>query len=268
MNAEALPYTLLIILMEMAIGSLWVTLAADLRGGVTRGFVLTMSGAAAIVAGLAYWLALSLSIATDIDGYLIDPDWFEPMKTLLLVVTGTSAFYAFMVFMGWDPIGRIVAIGGSVVGVVCVAFLAGMLAPPVWGFPGVLLALLAGTVAMGAVSTSMTWGHWYLTEGSLPGRPLRELAWILIAAAVHGPARHQRRHPRAHHPHPVQPRGRRCSRILFCRIAWACSSPSSSPSLPSAPPRFVPCRAPPASSTSRRLHAPRPWCPVLTAHPI
>ena len=182
MNAEALPYTLLIILMEMAIGSLWVTLAADLRGGVTRGFVLTMSGAAAIVAGLAYWLAVSLSIAADIDGYLIAPDWFEPMKTLLLVVTGTSAFYAFMVFMGWDPIGRIVAIGGSVVGVVCVAFLAGMLAPPVWGFPGVLLALLAGTVAMGAVSTSMTWGHWYLTEGSLPGRPLRELAWILIAA--------------------------------------------------------------------------------------
>ena len=184
MNAEALPYTLLIILIELAIGSLWVTLAADLRGGVTRGFVLTMTGAAAIVAGLGYWLAVSISIAADVDGYLIDADWFEPMKTLLLVVTGTSAFYAFMVFMGWDPIGRIVAIGGSVVGVVCVAFLASMLAPPVWGLPGVLLALLAGTVAMGAVSTSMTWGHWYLTEGSLPGRPMRELAWILIVAIV------------------------------------------------------------------------------------
>ena len=68
------------------------------------------------------------------------------------------------------------------VGVVCVAFLAAMFAPPVWGYAGVLLALLAGTLAMGAVSTSMTWGHWYLTEGSLPGRPLRELAWILIVA--------------------------------------------------------------------------------------
>ena len=182
MNAEALPYTLLIILVELAIGSLWVTLAADLRGGVTRGFVLTMTAAAAIVAGLAWWLAVSVNVGADVDGYLIDADWFGPVKDLLLAVAGTAAFYAFMVFMGWDPLGRIVAIGGSVVGVVCVAFLAGMLAPPVWGYAGVLLALLAGTLAMGAVSTSMTWGHWYLTEGSLPGRPLRELAWILIVA--------------------------------------------------------------------------------------
>ena len=184
MNAEALPYTLLIILIELAIGSLWVTLAADLRGGVTRGFVLTMSGLAAIVAGLAYWLAVSLNVGPDVDGYLIDTGWFAPMQDLLLVVTGTSAFYAFMVFMGWDPIGRIVAIGGSVVGVICVAFLAGMLSPPVWGYAGVLLALLAGTLAMGAVSTSMTWGHWYLTEGTLPARPMRELAWILIVTIV------------------------------------------------------------------------------------
>ncbi len=184
MNAEALPYTLLIILIELAIGSLWVTLAADLRGGVTRGFVLTMSALAAIVAGLGYWLARSLAPGPDVDGYLIDADWFEPMQALLLVVTVTAAVYAFMVFMGWDPVGRLVAIGGSVVGAVCIAFLAGLLAPPVWGYAGVFLALLTGTVAMGAVSTSMTWGHWYLTEGSLPGRPLRELAWILIIAIV------------------------------------------------------------------------------------
>ena len=184
MNAEALPYTLLIILIELALGSLWVTLAADLRGGVTRGFVLTMSALAAIVAGLAYWLALSLNLGPDVDGYPIDAAWYGPMRTLLLAAAAAAAFYALMVFMGWDPVGRLVAIGGSVAGVVCVAFLAGLLAPPVWGYAGVFLALLAGALAMGAVSTSMTWGHWYLTEGALPGRPLRELAWILIVALL------------------------------------------------------------------------------------
>ncbi|HCV00887.1 MAG: hypothetical protein CL897_04495 [Dehalococcoidia bacterium] len=183
-NAEALPYTLLIILIELAIGSLWVTLASDLRGGVTRGFVLTMTAAAAIVAGLGYWLSVSLDIGSDVDGYLIDPSSFAPMQNLLLVVVGTSGFYAVMVFMGWDPVGRIVAIGGSVVGVVCVAFLAGLLSPPAWGYAGVLFALLAGTLSMGAVTTSMTWGHWYLTEGSLPGKPMRELSWILIFAIL------------------------------------------------------------------------------------
>ena len=182
MNAEALPYTLLIILVELAAGSLWVTLAADLRGGVTRGFVLTMALAAAIVAALAWWSATAVAVGADVDGYLIDAGWFAPMKRALLVVLGASAGYAFLVFMGWDPAGRIIAIGGSVAGVLCVAFLAAMLTPPVWGYAGVFLALFAGTLAMGAVSTSMTWGHWYLTEGALPGRPLRELAWILIAA--------------------------------------------------------------------------------------
>ena len=33
---------------------------------------------------------------------------------------------------------------------------------------------------MGAVSTAMVWGHWYLTEGTLPAKPMRELSWLLI----------------------------------------------------------------------------------------
>ena len=56
MNAEALPYTLLLIMAELSIGSLWITLGSDLRGGVTRGFVMTMALSVAIAAGLAYWI--------------------------------------------------------------------------------------------------------------------------------------------------------------------------------------------------------------------
>jgi hypothetical protein len=84
--------------------------------------------------------------------------------------------------MGWDPVGRIAGIAGAVAGLLGVAALAAMLAPPTWGTPAVLLALIAGTLAMGAVSVSMVWGHWYLTEGALPAWPLRDLAWVLIGA--------------------------------------------------------------------------------------
>ena len=182
MNAEALPYTLLVILVELAVGSLWVTLAADLRGGVTRGFVLTMALSVLAAAGLTVWAASALDIGADIDGYPIDPAWFGDLKAALYVVLVTAAVYAVAVFMGWDPVGRLAGIVGSASGFATVAFLAAMLAPPTWGYPGVLAALFAGTLAMGAVSTSMVWGHWYLTEGSLPARPLRDLAWILIAA--------------------------------------------------------------------------------------
>lgn len=184
MNVAALPYTLLLILVELTIGSLWVTLAADLRGGVTRGFVMTMALCIAIAGALAYWTAASIDIGTDVDGYPIDNDWFGETQRALLVVTITSAIYMFCVFMGWDPIGRLAGIAGSIAGVLAIGLMAAILAPPTWGYPGILLALLAGTLAMGAVSVSMTWGHWYLTEGALPAWPLRDLSWILIGSLV------------------------------------------------------------------------------------
>ena len=184
MNVQALPYTLLLILAELAIGSLWITVASDLRGGVTRGFVMTMALSVAITAGLTYWTAATLDIGNNVDGYRISPDWFSPAKRALLVVLIASIVYMFSVFMGWDPIGRLAGIAGSVAGALAIGLFAAMLAPPTWGYAGALLALLAGTLAMGAVSVSMVWGHWYLTEGSLPSWPLRDLAWILIAALV------------------------------------------------------------------------------------
>jgi hypothetical protein len=181
-NVAALPYTLLLILAELAIGSLWITLASDLRGGVTRGFVMTMALCVAIAGALTYWTATSIDIGTDVDGYHIDSGWFSETRRAMLVVTFTSVVYMFAVFMGWDPVGRLAGIAGSIAGVLVIGLLAAILAPPTWGYPGILLALLAGTLAMGAVSVSMTWGHWYLTEGALPSWPLRDLAWILIVA--------------------------------------------------------------------------------------
>lgn len=182
MNAEALPYTLLLIMAELSIGSLWITLGSDLRGGVTRGFVMTMALSVAIAAGLAYWTASGIAIGKEIDGYRIDAGPFDDIKRALMVVIVTSVVYMFCVFMGWDPIGRLFGIAGSVAGVLAVVLLAVLLAPPTWGFPGSFLALVGGTVALGAVSVSMVWGHWYLTEGALPSWPLRDLDVVLLAA--------------------------------------------------------------------------------------
>ena len=182
MSAEALPHTLLILLIELTIGSLWITLYSDLRGEVTRGFVLTMALLIAVMAGLTYWTATSISWTDNIDGYLIDQDWLRTIQHGLLAVLAAASVYAFGVFMGWDPIGRIAAIGGAIGGLIVVVALAAMLNPPVWFYLGGFAALLTGTLVMGAVSTSMIWGHWYLTEGSLPPRPLRELTLILISA--------------------------------------------------------------------------------------
>ena len=182
MNAEALPYTLLLIMAELSIGSLWITLGSDLRGGVTRGFVMTMALCVAVAGGLTYWTASGITIGTEIDGYRIDAGPFDDFKRAMMVVIVTGAIYMFCVFMGWDPIGRLFGIAGSIAGALAVILLAIMLAPPTWGFPASVLALFAGTLALGAVSVSMVWGHWYLTEGALPSWPLRDLDITLLAA--------------------------------------------------------------------------------------
>ncbi len=184
MNVAALPYTLLLILAELSIGSLILTLASDLRGGVTRGFVMTMALCVAVTAGLAYWTASTLSVGTDVAGYRLAPRWIGPAQTGLAVVIVASFIYMVAAFMGWDPIGRLAGIGGAIAGLAVVALLSATLAPPTWGYPAALLALLAGTFVMGAVSVSMVWGHWYLTEGKLPSWPLRDLAWALIGAVI------------------------------------------------------------------------------------
>ncbi|MGE3077048.1 MAG: hypothetical protein AB7N24_20160 [Dehalococcoidia bacterium] len=182
MNAEALPYTLLLIMAELSIGSLWITLGSDLRGGVTRGFVMTMALCVAVAGALTYWTAAGIHIGSEIDGYRIDSGPFDDFKRAMMVVIVTSAIYMFCVFMGWDPIGRLFGIAGSIGGALAVILLAIMLAPPTWGFPASLAALFAGTLALGAVSVSMVWGHWYLTEGALPSWPLRDLDITLLVA--------------------------------------------------------------------------------------
>ena len=183
MNAEALPYTLYIILLELAVGGLWITLYADLRGyGVTRGFVMTMAFIVAIAAGLTWLTGAGITIGEDIDGYPIDDGWFTPTQNAMVAVAAAAVAYTFGVFMGWDPIGRIAGIAGSAAGLFAVGALAAMLAPPTWGYAGAFIALFAGTLAMGSVSTAMTWGHWYLTEGSLPHRPMRDLARVFFGS--------------------------------------------------------------------------------------
>ena len=120
MNAAALPFTLLLILSELAIGSLWVTVASDLRGGVTRGFVMTMALCVAVTAGLAYWTAGSMAIGHDVDGYRINEAWFDEARRGMLAMLVAATVYMFAVFMGWDPVGRIAGIGGSLAGAVVV----------------------------------------------------------------------------------------------------------------------------------------------------
>ena len=68
---------------ELSIGSLWITLGSDLRGGVTRGFVMTMALSVAIAAGLAVLVYDPLSVMAP--GFWLS---FAAVAVILFVMHG------------------------------------------------------------------------------------------------------------------------------------------------------------------------------------
>ncbi len=182
MSADALPYTLLLVLVELAVGGLWVLWGAHLRGHVARSFVQFSAFLVAAAAGLALLAALKVTVPAEVDGYALDGAYAGPARLSLAVTAALASAYFLATLGPWRV--PALALGGaaSLAGLGAVAALAGVFAPPAWGYAGVFLALALGSLAAGGVSLGMVLGHWYLVTPRLPERPLRELTAFLLAA--------------------------------------------------------------------------------------
>ena len=58
--SSALPYTLFLILLELAVGGILVLQVVDLRGQATRGFIKATTVMLPVILGLAFWVAFTL----------------------------------------------------------------------------------------------------------------------------------------------------------------------------------------------------------------
>jgi magnesium-transporting ATPase (P-type) len=181
-NAESLPYAVLILLAELAVGSLAVMTAFDARGQVTSGYI--KAGALTIVplAGLAAWTGLSLPSTDAVDGYAISDSWLAATRALLVVFTGVTVAHAVASMSGRRRERVLLGAAGAIAGTIALAALAALVATPVWSYAGMLVSVLAATVVLGAALMSMIWGHWYLTSGRLPKEPLEQMALLVVAA--------------------------------------------------------------------------------------
>ena len=186
MNAEALPYTLLLVLVELAVGGLWVLWGAHLRGHVARSFVQFSAALVAVTAGLALLAALKVSVPAEVEGYPLDDAYAGPARLLLAVTLGLSTAYFLATLTAARPLALALGGAASLAGLGTVAALAGVFSPPAWGYAGVFLALAVGSLVAGGVSLGMVLGHWYLVTPRLPERPLREVTAFLLAALAVG----------------------------------------------------------------------------------
>ena len=184
MNVASLPYAVLILLVELAVGSLAVLTVFDARRQVTPGYV--KAGAITILPLAILGMATYVSLGTtqEIDGYRLRSDWMQPFGLAFGAFTVIAAAH----FIGSmlerrDTAVRIGAVG-SVVGALSLVLLAGLLAAPAWSFAGMLLSVFASTAVLGGSLMAMMWGHWYLTSGRLPKEPMEQMSLVVLGALV------------------------------------------------------------------------------------
>ncbi len=183
-SAQALPFTLLIVLVEFTVGGLWVLWAAHVRGQSAASFVKFGAGMVAVMAVLTFWLAAKLTVDDEVDGYPLDPSYMPEARVALALVALLSLPYAFLTIRDSRRSSLVAGGAASLAGLAAVGLVAQVFALPTWGYIGTLLAFVVGGLVVGAVSMGMVLGHWYLVTPRLPERPLREMTFFLLLAMV------------------------------------------------------------------------------------
>ena len=181
-SAQALPFTLLIVLVEFTVGGLWVLWAAHIRGESAASFVKFGAAMVAVMAVLTFWLAAKLTVDEVVDGYPLDPSYMPEARVALALVAVLSLPYAALTIRESRVPSLFLGGVASLAGLAAVALLAQVFALPTWGYIGTLLAFVVGGLVVGAVSMGMVLGHWYLVTPRLPERPLREMTFFLLLA--------------------------------------------------------------------------------------
>lgn len=181
-NVASLPYTVLLLLLELAVGSLALVTVFDARRQVTAGYVKAGASLVAPMAALALWTYATLDRVDEVDGYALDGDWLRP--------AGIALGLFFLVTLGYmgasfsDRRRETIWLGaaGTAIGTVALALFAALIAQPIWSYPGALLSVLASAAVLGGALMAMTWGHWYLTSGRLPKEPMEQMSLVVLGA--------------------------------------------------------------------------------------
>lgn len=184
MNVASLPYAVLMLLAELAVGSLAMVTVFDTRRQVTAGYVKAGAMMVLPLALLAGWTVTTLQGRPDVDGYVLSDGWRPPFTLALAGFIGCSAAHTLAVFAERRRTGIALGAVGTAAGGVALVLLAGFLAAPAWSLPGLVLSVIASAAVLGSALMAMTWGHWYLTSGRLPKEPMEQMALAVLGTLV------------------------------------------------------------------------------------
>ena len=177
----ALPYTLLLLLLELGVGGALVMHVVHLRGQATSGFVRATTIMVPIVLGLACWTAFSLD-GDVVEGYAIRSGPRDALVWALAALTVASVLHNVALYTDRDAwahrIGWVLS-GLSLAGL-------GLMTATLADSPEALTAfsLGFGSLALGLSAVGLALGHWYLVTPRLPARPLVEITTAFLIVVV------------------------------------------------------------------------------------
>lgn len=163
---------LAVILLEFALGSLFVLAVAPVWGVVKRGYFLLVGWSvvvAALLARLAAGGALSRIGASA-----------RTAGVAMWAFVGLSAVALALLHRRREAVARWVSVAACATGVVTVVALAGLRGEGGTAVGGVA-AMLTGAAFLGATWDGMLLGHWYLVDRKLTNDPMRWHAWAFTA---------------------------------------------------------------------------------------
>lgn len=176
------PLAGLLVLLELAVGTVAVSAALDQVGRVGRGFAGTTAAICALIMGIDL---LVLSGSSDFGALLHGPvdggavagftHWAIAFTALLVV----DALFA---AVGTEVARRVVAAATVVVGLVTTVTAAIAMGPALGGAGGALLAFLSAALLGGSALAGMLLGHWYLVTPNMSFRPLRLSIYTVFGA--------------------------------------------------------------------------------------
>lgn len=183
--ARALPLALFLLLLDVAAGGQLVLVALDRRGDVTRGFVKLTTVFYLLTAALAALVLLGAPLSAYQRLYGWRAWWTGVAYAGFLLFVATILGRTVLLFRrAPGSRARAAAWLGAGAAVLGCSALVGSLASSLPGGAAITLTLIATAVSVGAVSTGMLLGHWYLVTPSLTAAPLQWTIGLLLLAVA------------------------------------------------------------------------------------
>ncbi|HEY8768357.1 MAG TPA: hypothetical protein VIP09_14025 [Dehalococcoidia bacterium] len=184
MSSAALPLALLVVLVELTVGTLWVLLLPQARRNAAASFIKFSAVLVFIMAAITFVLGSGISVGASVDGYQLDNFWMLEARSALVALFAASGLYAYATYRDHRVAELVIGGIAGVCGLAVLGSLAAVFSIPTWGFPLVLASFVLGAIAVGAVTNGMILGHWYLVTPRLPEQPLRQITGLLVVVLV------------------------------------------------------------------------------------